>query len=351
MMDPIQVEEVAVPVFITQEAQQLADQFARQQFNEAKAQQVRRNTLAVCAVNNYLKILGIPSDLSNCDSWNPVMRMITNVADLEVRGLGRIECRPVSFSQQDVASVCSVPTEVQGDRIAYIFVQIDPEQPEALILGFVEQLESEILPLSYLRPMSDLPAYLEQWNPQSQTNHVTQLTHWLQGQIEAGWRSLEEIISIEELLSVFSPSFTLAPSFRSASVAFPLRSVMTDLAQQGLQIPPEARGAYQNLRLGEFPLRLYAMTWTSLLNDQTPAWVLLIVIVGETGEPIPIGTRLQIRDSDHPLVDQVLQFESPQPYLYGVAGNTQDESLWVTITMNSEVIILPPFTLQSNAQP
>ncbi|MGQ4650248.1 DUF1822 family protein [Lyngbya aestuarii] len=197
MTDPTRIqEEVAVPVLITQKARQIAHQFAQQQPDEAKAQQVYLNTLAVCTLNNYLKILGIASDPSNCDSWNPLMRMTTNVADLDVIGRGRIECRPICAFDRDTTSVCYVPTEVQDERIAYVVVQIEPEQPEALILGFVEQVDREEVPLNNLRPMSELPIYLDQYQPDSLTERVTQLTHWLHGQIETGWHTLDEVLGI-----------------------------------------------------------------------------------------------------------------------------------------------------------
>ncbi len=195
MIDPIRAEEdVAVPVSITQRARQIAQQFAQQQPDSAKARQVCLNTLAVCTVNNYFKILGIPSDPSNCDSWNPLMRMTANVADLEAVGRGRIECRPISAFERNATATCYVPTEVQDDRIAYIVVQIEPEQPEALILGFVDRVESETLPLNRLRPLSELPRYLDEYDPHSLTESVTQLTYWLYGQIETGWQTLDEVL-------------------------------------------------------------------------------------------------------------------------------------------------------------
>lgn len=204
MIDPIRAEEVAVPVFITQEAHQLAQQFAHQQPDDAKAHQVQLNTLAVCAVHSYFKILGIPSDPSNCDSWNPLMRMTTNVADLDIVGRGRIECRPVTVSQRDTNAVCYVPTEVQGDRMAYVVVQIEPDQPEALILGFVAEVDGEMLPLRQLQPMSELPKYLHHYHPdsvatESGAERVTRFTDWMQGQITAGWKTLDELMGITPL--------------------------------------------------------------------------------------------------------------------------------------------------------
>ena len=193
MISPTKGEEVAVPVFLTQAARKTAQQFAQQQPSSAKAQQVQLNTLAVYAVNNYLKILGIPADPSNCDSWNPLMRMTTNVADLEIRGRGRIECRPISSSEAGMT--CYVPAEVQGDRMAYLVVQVEPEQPQALILGFAEQIENESLPLSQLRPMSELPSYLESYASNT-LDRVTRLAQWAEGQIGAGWQTLETLLGI-----------------------------------------------------------------------------------------------------------------------------------------------------------
>jgi len=199
MIDPIRAEEVAVPVFITQEAQQFAQQFARQQPDPTRARQVHLNTLAVCAVKNYLRILDIPADPSNCDSWNPLMRLTTNVADLEIVGKGRIECRPVSPAAPDAELACYVPTEVQGDRLAYIVVQIEANHPRALILGFADQVEGEKLPLDRLRPMSELPTYLDQHAPRPVSERVTQLTRWLQGQVETGWKALDEVLGTTAL--------------------------------------------------------------------------------------------------------------------------------------------------------
>ncbi|NEO99800.1 MAG: DUF1822 family protein [Symploca sp. SIO2E9] len=194
MIEPIRAEEdIAVPVLITQKARQIAHQFAQQQPNGAKAKQVFLNTLAVCTFNNYLKILGIPSDPSNCDSWNPVMRMTTNVADLEVIGKGRIECRSISALERENTAECYVPTEVKDERIAYVVTQIESERSDALILGFLERVDSEVLPLNRLRPISDFPMYLDQY---SLSDRVTQLSNWLHGQIETAWQTIEDILGI-----------------------------------------------------------------------------------------------------------------------------------------------------------
>ncbi|NER30175.1 MAG: DUF1822 family protein [Symploca sp. SIO1C4] len=226
-------EDTAVPVLITQKARQIAHQFAQQQPDGAKAQQIYLNTLAVCTLNNYLKILGIPSDPSNCDSWNPLMRMTTNIADLEVIGRGRIECRPISAWERETNSQCYLPTEVQDERIAYVVMQIEPEQSEALILGFVEQVDSEVLPLNRLRPISDFPMYLDQY---SLSDRVTQLSNWLQGQIETGWQTIEEILGISLLNYQWRNTRSLAAESTTSNLSGVVRGKVLEVPiSQGIE--------------------------------------------------------------------------------------------------------------------
>ncbi|GET40512.1 DUF1822 family protein [Microseira wollei] len=90
---------------ITQAAQQMARQFAIEQPTEEKALQVYLNTLAVYAVNNYLRIMDISTDLKGGDSWNPVIRFACDVADLWVTGVGRLECRPLQVINRDPSNL------------------------------------------------------------------------------------------------------------------------------------------------------------------------------------------------------------------------------------------------------
>ena len=84
-----------LPLPITQAANRIAWQFSQQQPTSQKAEQVRLNTLAVCAVRDYLEMMGVPVNWNECDSWNPFMRACVDAADLEVLGLGRLECRAI----------------------------------------------------------------------------------------------------------------------------------------------------------------------------------------------------------------------------------------------------------------
>ena len=161
------LEDLLIPMAITQEARFLAQEFAKEQPTPPKAEQVYFNTLAVCMVNNYLRILGIPTDLTAGDSWNPVVRLAFDVADLEVTGLGRLECRPLKSGSRKgeliaPSEVCYIPPEVQSDRIGYVAVSLDDEQQEATMLGFVKTVATSELPLSQLQSIDQLLEYLAQ---------------------------------------------------------------------------------------------------------------------------------------------------------------------------------------------
>jgi hypothetical protein len=212
------LQELSIPMPITQEALQIAQQFANEQPTQQKALQVYLNTLAVCSVNNYLRILDIPTNLTEGDSWNPVVRLATDVADLWVTDLGRLECRPVPAIKLDVKTaqkpnnnlwfrfissqptskaksnslVCTIPPEVQLERIGYVMVQIDLEQQEATLLGFSKTAAIGELSISQLQPMNDLLKHLESIKPLPVA--PINLSQWLQGVFEVGWQSVESLL-------------------------------------------------------------------------------------------------------------------------------------------------------------
>ncbi|MCU0541130.1 MAG: DUF1822 family protein [Oscillatoriaceae cyanobacterium Prado104] len=183
-----------VPLPITGDAKRLARQFANDIPNPQKAEQVYLNTLAVCTVNNYLRIVGIPTNLSAGDSWNPAARLLANVADLEVTGLGFLECRPMQKS----ASFCYVPPEVQDERIGYVVVQIDEEAGEAILLGFAATVESEELLVKDLGSIDDLLEYLTVPTPQIAKQPID-LNRWLQNIFDAGWETVEMLLNPPQL--------------------------------------------------------------------------------------------------------------------------------------------------------
>jgi hypothetical protein len=177
-----------------------AEDFANQQSNRQKMQQVYQNTLAVSAVNTYLQYLGWMTSLENSDSWNPLMQALLDTADLEIPGYGKLECRVVLSSEQ----IFMIPEEVTSERIAYLAVSIDSSQKFAQLLGFVTRVSSSTIPISHLQSMIELPEYLEQVKLKSV---LPKLSNWLLGVVEAGWNTIDSLLTIQpELVFRIAPS-------------------------------------------------------------------------------------------------------------------------------------------------
>jgi len=182
----------SVPLMVTAHTQ--AKQFVRHQSNRQKAQQVYLNTLAVYAVNFYLQCQDVETDLETSSSWNPVMQTLLDVADLEIKDRGKLECRPVVSG----AEIVKIPAEVWENRIGYVVVQFDESWQEATLLGFTEAVNREELPLSQLRSLAELPTYLDKIKP------LIDLSQWLEGVFTAGWQTLETILQPRQAELAFS---------------------------------------------------------------------------------------------------------------------------------------------------
>ena len=186
-------EDSALRLPLTSQAAQLAEGFARQQSSPQKREQVYWNTLAVYVVNNYLQLLGFQTDLMAGDSWNAIARSLSDTADLEIVGIGRIECRPVLPDQ----STCSIPPEVWSDRVGYLVVQLHPEERTATLLGFTPT-PTETVPIRHLRSLSDLIDHLHRSRTASEPPLV-RLNQWLQGVIDIGWEPIERLLHPPQL--------------------------------------------------------------------------------------------------------------------------------------------------------
>lgn len=205
-----ETEEFALPLPITQSTRQFAQEFARQQPTPAKAAQVQLNTLAVCIVNDYLQLMGLSTNLAASDSWNPIVRLCADVADLELPGIGRLECRPIAPN----VPTCSIPPETWSERVGYVVVQIDESFQDAQILGFVPSAAVEELPLNQLQSPEALMDYLAELQPVRVSDAIAavqtaarqtlvNLGQWAQGVFEEGWQTVDSLLNPPE----FSPAF------------------------------------------------------------------------------------------------------------------------------------------------
>jgi len=113
-----------------------------------------------------------------------------DVADLEIRNLGKLECRPVLSGTESVR----IPQEVWSDRIGYVAVQIDESLGEATLLGFVETVSVKEIPISHLRSLKHLFTHLYCLMHPEPVKLRANLSLWLQNIFEPEWRSLEEFV-------------------------------------------------------------------------------------------------------------------------------------------------------------
>lgn len=215
----------SVSLPISSLARQTAQQFADEQVTIHKARRTFLNTLSVWAVHDYLTLMDVITDLTQGDSWNPLMRHCADVADLLMPGIGRLECRPLLGS----AACCYVPPEAWWERMAYIFVQIDRTYTHATLLGFLFRVEQVEISLHTLQTMDDLLVYLHQVGkyPLILSGNYVLLRDWLDGRYTDNW------LNIQELLTQIKPFV-----FRWHSEAVTVRSA--------------AKGAFEGASRGKF---------------------------------------------------------------------------------------------------
>ncbi|MCC5660810.1 DUF1822 family protein [Nostoc sp. XA010] len=209
-----------------------AEELRRQQATQAKGEQVYLNTLSVSFVNYYLRCMGFETDLNKSDSWNVIQQTLMDIADLSLKNLGLLECRPVLSDAQFVY----VPPEVQSNRIGYVAVQISKSFREAKLLGFIKQVETDLLPINQLQPLDNLLEYLEELsqvklaevadNSLNLNQNLVQLKQWLENIFEAGWQEIETLLDNQRA----NPDWSL----RGANDSFVSRGKLIDLGTTGI---------------------------------------------------------------------------------------------------------------------
>jgi hypothetical protein len=153
------------------------------------------------------------------------MQLMLDVADWEIPGKGKLECRPLLPDM----SVLSIPPEVWSDRLAYIAVQFMPSLQAANLLGFAPAGSREIA-LDQLRSLDDLAAYLDQTQPAA-TPYVN-LSQWLENCFETGWQSLTMLTGLNQP--------RLATTFRNSSLLSETKARGAKLIDIGVQLGGES---------------------------------------------------------------------------------------------------------------
>lgn len=129
----------SIPVPLTPEAHKHARTVAAEQLSPEKARRAYLGTLAVYAVNAYLRCIQVETDLESSDSWSWPHAVMTEGADLALPGIGKLECCPVLPG----ADHFTPPQIVLPDRIVYVAVQFKEVLDEVELLGYRPILDLE----------------------------------------------------------------------------------------------------------------------------------------------------------------------------------------------------------------
>lgn len=185
-MSCLTTEPLTFTVPITRDVYERAENFSREQKHPEKARQVYLNSLAVFAVEFYCQCMEVETDLQGSDSWNLSARTLMDVADLVIKDLGKLECRPVLPGDR----VCHVPGEVRSDRVGYVVVEINEENNRSTLLGFAETAPAGELKISQL---NSLEALIYKFPEPEPVPTAVKLLQWFEGLFDPGWQAVEKL--------------------------------------------------------------------------------------------------------------------------------------------------------------
>ncbi|NET60371.1 MAG: DUF1822 family protein, partial [Symploca sp. SIO2E6] len=173
-------------------------------------------------------------------------------------------------------------------------------------------------------------------NQQPTTNNQQQInvTLWLR----------EEIDELATSLGWGMPA-TLTPAVASGWRGTEnFDSAIAQLINRGMNIPPEARGSCQKISVAQINLQLFAAVWRLTAEAAKEEWTLLLILAKESGGFLPQGIKLQVADQTDILSEKVL---ATHDFYLGsrVVGDLNDQ-FFVTITLNSQELKLPPFLMK-----
>ncbi|MEG3895277.1 MULTISPECIES: DUF1822 family protein [unclassified Microcoleus] len=267
--------DLVLTIPIAPSARSSAQTLGQQQTDPKIAKQVYLNALAVLSVNFYFQCLEIETDLAASDIWNPVVQKFMDVADLDVKDIGKLECRWLRPGQDFV----SIPAEVRSDRIGYIAVEMTESLQEVKLLGFVQQTQQETVAVSELKSLDQLLEYLDELKP-------VNLSQWLQNVFDIGWHTVQ---------TLFESKPELQFAFRSPQVLESSALVSRNL--------PVKRGKLLNLERGTEQVALFV----ELMTTDEPDIDISVEVYPTNGQTnLPKDLQLMVLDDGGKTVMQAI---------------------------------------------
>ncbi|MEI2579165.1 DUF1822 family protein [Scytonema sp. PRP1] len=186
--------------------------------------------------------------------------------------------------------------------------------------------------------------YTSQTQKQLPAKHLTDLIKLLtQPAVNVGrwlWDELDELA--QEFSWALLPRFAPVTAMRSPTEEFEV--IISQLQQKGLEIPLQARAAFNDLLLAGISLRLYAVTWHLVSETDPHLWSLLLILGTSLPETLPNNLKLRVSDQTGILVEQTVKAESGDSYLFTRVVGSWDEKFLVSVSLMDGVeLTLPPF--------
>ena len=168
------------------------------------------------------------------------------------------------------------------------------------------------------------------------------------------WLSNELDELAQNLAWTLLPAPAFAPSglrdlqaVNRESPAEEFAAIVTQLRDSGEDIPPEARGACQDLHLANHELRLFVVTWASEETLGTPEWNLLLVLGALPNNYLPQGLKLKLKQNDTLLDERVVAEDTADSYLYTQVIGELDEQFTINVKLsNGETVTFPNFAFE-----
>lgn len=215
-------------------------------------------------------------------------------------------------------------------------LELEDEQTYAVPLNWFEPNTGKLLLyLQHLAPAAFAATAPAPSPAPSLTQHAINAGLWLSNQLDQ---------LAQDLSWVLLPP---TPSLGMRSLD-QLNAVMTKLMERKeIEFPPQIGNVYHDLQFAQATLRLYAVAW-ELATEETPEWMLLLILGTPNGTRLSAGVRLQVRDETQLLIDTALENDQ-DAYLYGQVRGEQNERFYVTVSLETEQIELPPIGFSPEA--
>jgi len=346
------------------------------------------NALALFAFESWLqdRAPDVQCDLQNASVFNPSQAgAIAATYGLTVNQF-RVCLIPIDSEPSATISLSRILVETaEFAPHFYVLVELYEEQEQAIVKGWLraDTLTANQSTLNlgadwnYSIPLAwfdqDCDNMLLQWRcaspsaiglpsttPEVSSDRISWLqlltqpaintAQWLQQE----WQGLVEDATnlTNDLTWMLLPPVSMAAGLRSTGL-IPNRSVLEELEtilkaieRMGIQLPSNARTAYQDFSLGDFSLRLYAVVGSERSPDGEITWSLLAILGSANNISLPQDLILQISDITGVLVER--QLEPQGAYLFAeVEGMPEERFLVAAMLADGTRRSLPPFAFQT----